>query len=213
MSHRSSAVLAIAVIAARRVRPVGADRVRRGSRSRCSSRSRPPDPTSKHKDDAPSIEATIVGGADRAAGQVHADRRPARSRRRRSRRASCGRTRRAPRRSRSRSCSTARRSGSATTTTSPRTSPARYLGILKNLKTALQTVPFATAGPAGQQGHADLVRRQAGDQGPDGPARRTSPPRRSARSRTTTGRSAPRWSRASRSRSPSCTTSPRRARR
>ncbi|MBA3452860.1 MAG: FHA domain-containing protein, partial [Deltaproteobacteria bacterium] len=34
----------------------------------------------------------------------------------------------------------------------PEESPARYLGILKNLKTALQTVPFATAGPAGSKG-------------------------------------------------------------
>lgn len=31
-------------------------------------------------------------------------------------------------------------------------SPARHLGILKNLKQALQTVPFATAGPAGSKG-------------------------------------------------------------
>lgn len=31
-------------------------------------------------------------------------------------------------------------------------SSARYLGILKNLKTALQTVPFSTAGPAGSKG-------------------------------------------------------------
>ena len=31
-------------------------------------------------------------------------------------------------------------------------SPSRYLGILKNLKTALQEVPFATAGPAGSKG-------------------------------------------------------------
>jgi hypothetical protein len=34
----------------------------------------------------------------------------------------------------------------------PEESPARYLGILKNLKTALQTVPFSTAGPAGSKG-------------------------------------------------------------
>lgn len=34
----------------------------------------------------------------------------------------------------------------------PEDSSARYLGILKNLKTALQTVPFATAGPAGSKG-------------------------------------------------------------
>ena len=31
-------------------------------------------------------------------------------------------------------------------------SPSRYLGILKSLKTALQEVPFATAGPAGSKG-------------------------------------------------------------
>ena len=34
----------------------------------------------------------------------------------------------------------------------PEDSPSRYLGILKNLKTALQEVPFATAGPAGSKG-------------------------------------------------------------
>ena len=34
----------------------------------------------------------------------------------------------------------------------PEESPARYLGILKNLKTALQTVPWSTAGPAGSKG-------------------------------------------------------------
>jgi hypothetical protein len=34
----------------------------------------------------------------------------------------------------------------------PEESPSRYLGILKNLKTALQEVPFATAGPAGSKG-------------------------------------------------------------
>ena len=34
----------------------------------------------------------------------------------------------------------------------PEESPARYLGILKNLKTALQTVPFSTAGPTGSKG-------------------------------------------------------------
>jgi len=34
----------------------------------------------------------------------------------------------------------------------PEDSPARYLGILKNLKTALQTVPWAKAGPAGSKG-------------------------------------------------------------
>ncbi len=34
----------------------------------------------------------------------------------------------------------------------PEESPARHLGILKNLKQALQTVPFATAGPAGSKG-------------------------------------------------------------
>jgi hypothetical protein len=34
----------------------------------------------------------------------------------------------------------------------PEDSPARHLGILKNLKQALQTVPFATAGPAGSKG-------------------------------------------------------------
>ena len=34
----------------------------------------------------------------------------------------------------------------------PEDSPARHLGILKNLKQALQTVPFATAGPPGSKG-------------------------------------------------------------
>jgi hypothetical protein len=34
----------------------------------------------------------------------------------------------------------------------PEDSPSRYLGILKSLKTALQEVPFATAGPAGSKG-------------------------------------------------------------
>ena len=34
----------------------------------------------------------------------------------------------------------------------PEDSPSRYLGILKNLKTALQEVPFATAGPGGSKG-------------------------------------------------------------
>ncbi len=34
----------------------------------------------------------------------------------------------------------------------PEESPARHLGILKNLKQALQTVPFATAGPVGSKG-------------------------------------------------------------
>lgn len=34
----------------------------------------------------------------------------------------------------------------------PEESPSRYLGVLKGLKTALQNVPFATAGPAGSLG-------------------------------------------------------------
>jgi hypothetical protein len=86
----------------------------------------------------------------------------------------------------------------------PEDSPARYLGILKNLKTALQTVPWAKAGPAGSKGVLISYGDKAEIKVPMGPLAAT--PRRSERRRTTIRSSAPRWSRGSTSRCRSSTT-------
>lgn len=110
-----------------------------------------PDPTSKQKHDAPSIEATVVGGAtipmDKFVLTEPGAKTPIALK------------------------ATALRpytEGSETIAMAfvingqevwignddiePEESTSRYLGILKNLKTALQEVPFANAGPPGSKG-------------------------------------------------------------
>ena len=93
----------------------------------------------------------------------------------------------------------ARRSGSATTT-APRGRPDRAVrrACSRPRAGARRACSSATRGPPGSQGRAHLVHRQGAEiKVPMGAARRTSPAARSARRRTTTARSAPRWSRAS----------------
>lgn len=110
-----------------------------------------PDPNSKAKDDAPTVEATVVGGPTVPVEKfllVDPSAKPPVSLKASSLRPYT--------------------SGSETIAVAfvingqevwignddyeAEESPARHLGILKNLKQALQTVPFASAGPAGSKG-------------------------------------------------------------
>jgi len=112
---------------------------------------KPPEPTSKNKNDAPAIEATIIGGAtvpqDKFVLTEPGSKTPFAMK-----------------------ASSLRPYTAGTETIAiafvfngqeiwignddivPPEDPSHYPGILKNLKTALQSVPFATAGPAGSKG-------------------------------------------------------------
>ena len=112
---------------------------------------KPQDPNSKTKDDAPMIEATIVGGPNVPVDKFTL-------------------TEPGAKKPFALKASNLRPFSAGTETIAiafvfngqeiwignddlvPEESPERYLGILKNLKTALQTVPFATAGPPGSKG-------------------------------------------------------------
>lgn len=127
-----------------------------------------PDPASKNKDDAPSIEATIIGGAtvpqDKFVLTEPGSKTPLAMK------------------------ATSLRPYTAGTETIaiafvfngqeiwigndkvlPEDDPSRYPGILEPMKTALQTVPFAQAGPAGSKGVLIVYGEKAEVRVPMGP--------------------------------------------
>jgi len=110
-----------------------------------------PDPGGKNKNDAPSIEATIVGGptlpVDKFTITEPGAKKPFSIKATSLRPFSAG----------SETIAVAfvfngQEVWIGNDDIEPEESPARFLGILKNLKSALQTVPFATAGPPGSKG-------------------------------------------------------------
>ena len=110
-----------------------------------------PDPNGKNKNDAPSIEATIVGGpkvpVDKFTITEPGAKKPFSIKATSLREFAAG----------SETIAVAfvfngQEVWIGNDDIEPEESPARFLGILKNLKAALQTVPFATAGPPGSKG-------------------------------------------------------------
>jgi hypothetical protein len=147
IKRRSAVALTVLIASLWGIAPVAAQ----GAQIEVFLTTKPPDPNSKAKDDAPTVEATIVGGPTVPVEKfllVDPSAKPPVTLR-----------------------AIALRPYTAGTETiavafvingqevwignddiEAEDSPARHLGILKNLKQALQTVPFASAGPAGSKG-------------------------------------------------------------